>query len=327
MNYYFITIYYYINMVNIDLLEQLIKTMNQYGGMDKMKLSLLLPSKIVNPIANRINYKDYSNITLYIGPNVVQIEDYIGVEGGFGKMYNGRCNDNLCLIKISYEKISNISCTEYKNQFITLNQQLYELNMIPTTYLYATLDDVNSIQDESVKYDKSTYIQNVNLDQNECIFILCVKKFDYDLLELYNYSFTENLPRNLFFHNKAIIENKILEIIEKITLTSHIFADFKPENIVVKLNENGDVFDVKLIDIDPTYYIPVERFFKIDEVTTQQFLADMMIIYKHILSNNMNNSIFSDTNDSYDLYKKIRKYIIPSQENKNAIINLDYLVK
>jgi hypothetical protein len=163
-------------------------------------------------------------------------------------------------------------------------------------------------------------------DRNICVYVLCIEKYDYDLISLYNCNH-ENFSNNI-----SIIEEKLLIIFTELATKKHIFADLKPENIVVKLNERCEVIDLKIIDIDPLYCLEFTKLFNSEKIIELELSESNLFehignIYKHILNGRTNNLLFSETTNMYKVYIDIIcKLIILNKTNMHAIRNLDNLI-
>ena len=223
-----------------------------------IKLSLMLPER--SSLDTKFCSKDYFGITLLHDNSTIRVIKNLNLNGSYGSVYDGTINDRKCIIKISHEILHNYDfntynkCISYENSFLKLSKQLLELKIIPHIYLFKCLSDFDYLVFQKKKYNNDKFNNSINTRYNECIYVLCTEKYDCDLFKLY-----EN---NLLEKNKDIIESKLLELFIKLGCIKYIYTDMKMENVVVKLDENDNVFDIKIIDIDPIFCLSFDDFFQ-----------------------------------------------------------------
>ena len=291
-------------MKYVDMLENLYFSLN--GGMPLFSI----PGKNDIPLVKKLNAKDYSDLTLLTTDTKIEIIDCAEMTGAFGIIYSGKCNNISCLIKISYDKIGDIPCQDYKKSFIELNNILLQQQIIPTFYSYNHIEDFETIQMDDIEYDKNKYIEKLRVERNRCIYILCMEQYDCDLVKLYNI--------NLLIKNKLSIEQILLVMFDRLNKLKYFFIDMKLENVVVKLNDN-EVSDLKIIDIDPIYCLPYDDVFDMSNTNELEISTLVTVIYKQIFNSRSASILFKDDVFDKNIYNKFCDKLKETSKNSYVI--------
>jgi hypothetical protein len=259
-------------------------------------LSISLPGKDDSPLVKKLNERNYSNLILRTQSHQIEINDSNNNYGTFGHIYLGKYNDNSCLIKVSYDYIPDMTCLDYKKLFIELNAIMTQHEIIPNIFSYNYIDDFETIQTPDKIYEKSEYIDKINTSYSECIYILCIEQYTYDLFDLYK--------NNLLIKNKVIVEERLIGIFNKLARLKFFFADMKLENIVIRLTEDENVSDLKIIDIDPIFCLPYDALFEISITNETEINELIMIIYKQIFHFRSASILFENNTSIIKFYNK-----------------------
>lgn len=244
----------------------------------------LKPTKLTK-LTNDINFSNSTLIKNNIQINILNQINY----GSLSKIYDGFYNGLRCVVKISYDNVG-INHMEFLNVFNNLIAILMSNEISPQIYSFDSIHEFNDM---------------VHHDDHIKIHISCIEKFDGDLFELNS---------DLQTVNKVIIETKLLNLFDKLTTLNYIFFDMKPENIIVKLNNDNIITDLKIIDIDPIYCKNCKCIFNIC-IMTSSLYGVIIRIYTHIchvrskgILFNSNETINADINTLFKLVQNQNLY-------------------
>jgi hypothetical protein len=287
--------------------------LNFKGGM--RGLSLSIPGKDDSPLVKQLNIQNYSNLILRTQGHLVEIYDGTPKFGAFGKIYLGKYNGISCLIKVSYDDILNATCLDYKNLFIELNNIMSQNKIIPTIFSYNYISDFDTIQTSNKIYEKNEYIDKINFNSYQCIYIMCMEQYAYDLHDIY--------MNNLLEKNKVIIETKLMEMFNKLIKLKYFFVDIKLENIVVNLIDKN-VSDLKIIDIDPKFCLSYDTLFDMSILEESDINNLIMAIYKQIFYFRSASILFENNESIIEIFNRFSAIL---KNKKEAVFMLSNLHK
>jgi hypothetical protein len=289
------------------------------GGAPKLSLSLPVRTEL----SNKLVIKNYSELSFIKNDITINILDDLKSPGAFGTIYDGTINGHKCLVKVSHDIIEDTytddnKCVKYTEQFLELTNELQAHGIIPIVYSFNYIGNFDQYIFDGITYKKSDFMSNIYTKHNECINILCTEKYDCDLVELYE--------QELLQQNKQIIENMLLEIFGKLTRLRYIYTDMKLENIVVKLNTDGTVIDLKIIDIDPIFCLQFDKFFNFENINAihdfDHIPGIIISLYKQIFYRRSRGILFSNDRKIKDKYNIIKLLLKQTFSNKNRLLNM-----
>jgi hypothetical protein len=194
--------------------------------------------------------------------------------------------------------------------------------IIPNIYSYNHIEDFDEIQISEGIYEKSDYIDKIHIDKKKCIYIMCMEKYDYDLINLYNVT---SYDVNLFRKNKSIIEERLLDMFNRLINLRYIFFDMKLENVVVKVN-GEDISDLKIIDIDHIYCLQYDAIFDMDKTNETEIAEIIITIYKQIFHVHSAEILFENNPSIREIYGKFCDIMKNTEKNHLLIRNLRKLL-
>lgn len=279
---------------------------------------------------NKIIYNDLENILVNIDGNIY---DYIYFLRN-NVILNNRENIINFLEKMNYykEDIKEIDKLNLKRGFIQglqKNNKKYLLKYQPNK---SFVELVFNIYIKSLTLEKSNFlIPELFIVNSDNSYFYIIEKYDIDLNKYFNI---------LYENNKFLPFDKIIEIglflIESIRIlhkNNIIHCDLKLENIVVNIDENNNIKELKIIDFDVSVFNNIPE--KLHNISEK---------YEKILNNKkqrgtriymLKNGHIEFKNDLYSLgvvllillYKNVKLLILQKKNIKyqNILKKLNYL--
>jgi serine/threonine protein kinase len=278
-----------------------------------------------------ITYNELEDMLIKIDINIY---DYIYFLNN-NTIFNERDNIILFLEKLNYEKkeIKNIDQLNLKRGFIQglkKNNKIFLLKYQPNKSILELVFNtyIKMLNNNHISNDFSNFLTPIlfiiNSDNS---YFYIIEKYDTDLSKYFNV---------LYENNKFMSFEKIIQIlfflIKSISVLHKnqiIHSDLKLENIVINIDENHDIIDLKIIDFDVSVFnnIPIQ-------------LSNISGKYKKSLNNKkkrgtktymLKNGQMEFKNDIYSLgvilliilYKNIKLLILKKKNLLNNILKKD----
>lgn len=320
---------------NIDLLRlaNKEKEIDGYDIESNNKMILFTLLKIINKckLYTKITYSELENILLLVNKNIYS---YIFFLNNINQNYNNKDNILKFISKIGYnsKKFEDIDNLNLKRGFITgiyKNEKNYLLKYQPNKSVMELIINCYLSNQSNKNYDNFLLPKYFFINNDNSYFYI-IEKYKTDLHKYFN--ILESNNKLLLFKDIIYITRFILDSISILHKDNLIHSDFKLENIVLNIDEENNIKELKIIDFDVGLFNIVPKCLNNVSEKYNKILNNKKLRGTRIYMNNKNKDEMSFNNDIFSMgvislilmYKNIKLFLSYSKKiiNKKKIKNL-----